>query len=864
VNGEAVLLRIFLPRLFEPTRAVLTASEEVPHVPFWKKEVRFRRRRGDSDADVRDDSTPGAEAVDPAGDDPVSRDEPGEPRRRTLFGRKQNEEAESESVGLLALDDDLDEVREERPRWSPFGRKPKDEPESEFDDEVDEVREERPRWSLFSRKPNEDGETESVDPVALEDELEEMREERPRWSLFGRKPAEDGEEESVDPVALEDELEEVLEERPRRRLFGRKQKADDAFADDEGSHADAEWPDQELPTDESTAASTLPVEETVLDLAAGADDGQGPANEQVSELLAWWDEIQRSVGSSDEPTPNEEPVAEVDTSGVALHEPEVVGAAQDALESSADAEPVPAAWVEPETFTAEMPPEPVETEIFAVHPSEPQTGEDSETAALPTAEIVPVEPVVVAPEPVGAESWLDPVPVEPDSMSAESEPIAAEPVAVVPEPIPVTPEPIPVENQAVEFDTEPVDEDATDVAERETSGSKRGRFGRRRPEDDGVDGSKPRRGRRLGKSEDAEPKRTRSKSKPSRGAKKVVGLKIGASQLAAATIANNGSPELVQIARQSLEPGIVVGGELRDPEALAEALTEFFKKHKLPKKGVRLGLASNRIGVRSFEIVGIDDPKQLTNAVRFRAQDALPIPLGEAALDYQVLEESVDETGASVRRVLLVVVYRDLVERYVRACNAAGIKLLGIDLEAFAVLRALAEPRPEEVAPAGALVVVNVGHDRSTLAVSDGRFCEFTRVLDWGGASLDVALARALNATPSEVAPLKRSLDLDVPAADATLEQAREVVLEQINVFARELVSSLHFYQSQPESLEIGEIVLTGGGSHLTGLAARLEQLTGVNVRVGDPLGRVHLKKNVAPADPVGSLAVAIGLGIED
>jgi hypothetical protein len=35
-------------------------------------------------------------------------------------------------------------------------------------------------------------------------------------------------------------------------------------------------------------------------------------------------------------------------------------------------------------------------------------------------------------------------------------------------------------------------------------------------------------------------------------------------------------------------------------------------------------------------------------------------------------------------------------------------------------------------------------------------------------------------------------------------------------------------------------------------------------VRVGDPLARLKLTKEVALDEPVGSLAVAIGLGIED
>ena len=60
---------------------------------------------------------------------------------------------------------------------------------------------------------------------------------------------------------------------------------------------------------------------------------------------------------------------------------------------------------------------------------------------------------------------------------------------------------------------------------------------------------------------------------------------------------------------------------------------------------MRLGIANNRIGVRTFEIAGIDDEKQLDNAIRFRAQEALPIPIDEAVLDYQVLGEGVDEEG---------------------------------------------------------------------------------------------------------------------------------------------------------------------------------------------------------------------------
>jgi type IV pilus assembly protein PilM len=359
-------------------------------------------------------------------------------------------------------------------------------------------------------------------------------------------------------------------------------------------------------------------------------------------------------------------------------------------------------------------------------------------------------------------------------------------------------------------------------------------------------------------------------STPSKQLKRVTGLKIGGSQLAAARVHNNGVPELVQVARQELEPGIIVGGELRDPDALVAALKDFFKRHKLPRQGVRLGIANNRIGVRTFELSGIDDAKQLENAIRFRAHEALPIPIEEAVIDWQILDEWENEEGGTTRRILLVVAYRDLLDRYVDACKKAGIRLVGIDLEAFALLRVIAEPLPAEAGPtSAAIVVVSVGHDRSTFAVSDGRVCEFTRVLDWGGASLNVAIARELDIAPSEAEPIKRMLSLthaDTPEGltEDQARRARDGIQRQLQSFARELVSSLQFYQKQPNSLGIGEIVLTGGTAHLHGLAEELQTLIGVSVRPGDPLTRVKVGKKIKDAEQVGSLATAIGLGIED
>lgn len=347
-----------------------------------------------------------------------------------------------------------------------------------------------------------------------------------------------------------------------------------------------------------------------------------------------------------------------------------------------------------------------------------------------------------------------------------------------------------------------------------------------------------------------------------------VGLKIGASRLAAARVSTNGSVELKQLASEPLPRGVVAAGEVKEVEVLGQELKLFFKKHKLPKRNVRIGVATNRLGVRIIELQGIADPKQVANAVRFRAQEVLPIPLEESVLDFQVLSEEIDAEGVPRQKVLLVVAYRDLIAGYMEACKEAGIKLAGIDLEAFALLRALLPPAAENAAAGepAALVAVSIGSERSTLAVSDGQTCDFTRVLAWGGSSLTGAIARALEVDADGAERIKRGLSLDGSSAPEGLEpaqiaKAQEAIQIGLQTFGRELVSSLQFYQSQEGSLGIREVVLAGGASQLPGFAAAVQQLIGVSVRIGDPLAGVNVGKKVK-GHTGPDLAVPIGLGM--
>ena len=361
------------------------------------------------------------------------------------------------------------------------------------------------------------------------------------------------------------------------------------------------------------------------------------------------------------------------------------------------------------------------------------------------------------------------------------------------------------------------------------------------------------------------PKRT-TQRKPKR--QEIVGLKIGSSQLAAAHVVNNGGAKLVDVAREPLEPGIVVSGEVRDVTRLAEALDGFFTRSKLPRRNVRLGFGTNRVGVRVLDIEGVEDEDQLANAVTFRAHETMAIPMDQAVLDFHVVGEPDPENG-NAYRVVLAAAYREPIDQLVLACRAANLELAGVDVEAFALLRAVGARAGEgaEGEPT-AVVAVALGHDRSILAISDGTVCDFTRVLDWGGAKLDAAITRATGVTMEEAAELKLTLSLEPDAGDdgdPVAARARDAVRGELSNLARELIASLQFYQSQPESLAIGDILVTGGTSRMPGLVDELATLVRARVAAADPLAAVDVPDTlpVSERDDLPSLAVAIGLGVD-
>jgi type IV pilus assembly protein PilM len=379
--------------------------------------------------------------------------------------------------------------------------------------------------------------------------------------------------------------------------------------------------------------------------------------------------------------------------------------------------------------------------------------------------------------------------------------------------------------------------------------------------------------------------------------KSIVGLDIEAGSVAAAEVRVNGGVEVLRHGLVPLPPGAFREGEVVDADLLASAVKELFASHKLPKT-VRVGVANQRVVVRTLRLPPIENPSELETAVRFQAQDHIPMPLEQAVLDWEVVRATPSIDGADPAVDVVVVAARqDMVSNLTRALEKAGLRPVGIDLSAFGMIRALAGethavvgagnfveapvsvPSYEDRAAAlthdehGTLdlapetdptsLYCNLG-DVTNLAVARGRHCLFTRISSFGIEGIAQKLAERRGLTLEHARQWLSHVGLESPVESIEgdpeiIKAAREALSEGSVRLVDELRVTLEYYASQEGSVPIDGLVACGPGTTVPGLVERLARDLGHRCEVGRPQPLGGLDDATA-----ARLTLAYGLALEE
>jgi type IV pilus assembly protein PilM len=348
----------------------------------------------------------------------------------------------------------------------------------------------------------------------------------------------------------------------------------------------------------------------------------------------------------------------------------------------------------------------------------------------------------------------------------------------------------------------------------------------------------------------------------------LVGLEIEAGSIGAAEVRSNGAVHVTAAATAPLAPEAFHDGEVADPSSVAEALRELFAEHKLGKR-VRLGIANQRVVVRTLRLPAIDDPGELDAAVRFSAQEQIAMPLDQAVIDHRVVGGVGAVDGAPPQvDVIVVAARRDMIAASLRPLKDAGLEPVGVDLSAFGMIRALGEvaapaaSEPEAQQVPTAVLYCNIG-DVTNLAVAKGRSCLFTRVSPVGLEDIAGGFASVTGLSPEHAqmwldhVGLAQPLEL-VEGDPDTVAKARTALENGAAALLDELRLSLDFYGAQEAAVPVERLVLCGPGSAIPGLAAHMEPVLGLPIAIGQP-------EALAGLDPATAarLTLPFGLALE-
>jgi type IV pilus assembly protein PilM len=382
--------------------------------------------------------------------------------------------------------------------------------------------------------------------------------------------------------------------------------------------------------------------------------------------------------------------------------------------------------------------------------------------------------------------------------------------------------------------------------------------------------------------------------------KAVVGLDIEAGSIAATEVRANGSVEVTGQGVAALDPGVFREGEVSDPEGLSATLKDLFAEYKL-SRNVRLGIANQRVAVRTLRLPLIDDRDELETAIRFQAQDHIPMPLDQAVLDWQVVGHSTGPEGQRHVDVVAVAARRDMLAAVMDAVGRSGLRPIGIDHSAFGMLRALKHGQYAAVGAAGYVAAPSVAvpyeqrsprpglpaagveaplgedvegsrpaklycnlADVTNLAVAQGSSCLFTRISGFGveGIAQKLAERRELTLEHARQWLVHVGLDSPVGALDGdteTIAAARGALDEGAAKLADELRLSLEFYAAQEGAVAVESVIACGPGTTIPGLVERLQRDLGHPFQIGRPSALAHLD-DVAAA----RLTVSYGLALEE
>lgn len=345
----------------------------------------------------------------------------------------------------------------------------------------------------------------------------------------------------------------------------------------------------------------------------------------------------------------------------------------------------------------------------------------------------------------------------------------------------------------------------------------------------------------------------------SKKANSLLGIDISSTSVKLLELSRSGGRFRVEAyAVEPLPANAVVEKNIAELEGVGQALSRVLVKAKTNTKGVAVAVAGSAVITKTIEMdAGLSDD-EMENQLKVEADQYIPYPLEEVAIDFEV-------QGYSVRNperveVLLAACRKENVEVREAALALAGLNAKVIDVEAYALERAygLLASQLGQGDASLTVAVMDIGATMTTLSVLHNGRIIYTREQLFGGRQLTEEIQRRYGLTVEEAGLAKKQGGLPDDYVAEVLQPFKDAVVQQVS-------RSLQFFFAAGQFNDVDYIMLAGGTSSIAGLDQLIQQRLGTPTLVANPFADMALSSKVnagALASDAPALMIACGLAL--
>lgn len=321
------------------------------------------------------------------------------------------------------------------------------------------------------------------------------------------------------------------------------------------------------------------------------------------------------------------------------------------------------------------------------------------------------------------------------------------------------------------------------------------------------------------------------------------GLDISDLSLKLAKVAKRGKGfELVSFGSCPVDKGVMKEGEVQDEAGLVKAIQHILtqvKGEKIKTKNVVCCLPEEKSFLDIMQLPLLRE-EELAQAVRFEAENHIPVPLEEVYFDFELCQPLVLNNGktaqkqspAAQQEVLIAATPKRVIDSYLSALKKAGLLPQVMEIEPLAIVRALVKKETS----ARPLLIIDFGACRASFIIFSGCSVSFTSTIPVSSQELTLQIAKALHIDLKKAEKLKQEQGLE---GDKEVFDAMIPVLTDLT---QQIKSHLDYYRShvlQSQAVwgsnKVEKILLCGGGSCLKGLADFLTSTFKLKVELANP-----------------------------